>query len=319
MPGRRRSNTTLALIFLWSPLLLATILLPAARAQNSASPSASTPSASGPMAVPTTAPATGLPRGKKLILKDGTFQLVREYKVDGDRLRYYSLDSSQWEEMPASYVDWDATKKVEAEEMQRDAAIAAKARKQEAARQFETLDIDASLEAAPGIFLPPGEGLFIYSGQTILKLNQAQTDSKVSKGRVLEKVLVPIPVIPTRHNVSIDGEHAAIHTGSAEPEFYMRVADGRAPELRLIHTKIKGGSRQVEHIDTLMTDNAETAETVGMQRWQIANGVYRFTLSRALDPGEYVVAESVSTEGLSLYVWDFGVRGNAAPPAAKAK
>src|SRR5690348_18002990 len=50
-------------------------------------------------------------RGQKLVLKDGSFQLVREYEVNGDRIRYYSLDTHEWEEMPASLVDWDATKK----------------------------------------------------------------------------------------------------------------------------------------------------------------------------------------------------------------
>ncbi|MGH9648677.1 MAG: hypothetical protein ACRD4E_17890, partial [Bryobacteraceae bacterium] len=36
------------------------------------------------------APTTS--RGQKLVLKDGSFQLVREYAVQGDRVRYYSLD-----------------------------------------------------------------------------------------------------------------------------------------------------------------------------------------------------------------------------------
>src|ERR1700683_934918 len=58
------------------------------------------------------APATmrGLPRGKKLMLKDGSFQLVREYQVEGDRVRYYSVDRDGWEEVPAALVDLDKTK-----------------------------------------------------------------------------------------------------------------------------------------------------------------------------------------------------------------
>ena len=43
------------------------------------------------------------------------------------------------------------------------------------------------------------------------------------------------------------------------------------------------------------------------ERWQIANGVYRFTLSQSLEPGEYVFTEIVKGEGTNLYVWDFGV------------
>ena len=48
------------------------------------------------------------------MLKDGSFQLVREYAVQGDRVRYYSLDRSQWEEIPSDLVDWDATGKAAA-------------------------------------------------------------------------------------------------------------------------------------------------------------------------------------------------------------
>src|SRR5207245_11471319 len=42
-----------------------------------------------------------LPRGKKLMLKDGTFQLVRSYERKGDRVRYYSVERGAWDEIPA--------------------------------------------------------------------------------------------------------------------------------------------------------------------------------------------------------------------------
>src|ERR1700722_6950231 len=39
----------------------------------------------------------GSTRGKKLVLKDGTFQLVRECEKNGDRVRYFSLERGSWE------------------------------------------------------------------------------------------------------------------------------------------------------------------------------------------------------------------------------
>ena len=65
-------------------------------------------------------------------MKDGTFQIAREYKRDGDRVRYYSLERSDWEELPAALVDWDATQKAEAEQQVQDQALAQKI--QESAR-----------------------------------------------------------------------------------------------------------------------------------------------------------------------------------------
>jgi hypothetical protein len=261
-----------------------------------------------------------LPRGKKLMLKDGSFQLVREYKVDGDRVRYYSLDSSQWEEMPAALVDWDATKKAEAEEAQRDAALIAKVDTQEKALHAElTLDTDASLEAAPGVFLPPGEGLYAFDGKVVLTVAQASTVENLSKKQFLKQVLVPIPIIPTRHTVSIPGTRAHLRLKTGQPEFYMRTADGREPEMELIRAHVRKDDRQIENLDELFGETHTTRDSISMQRWAIAQGVSRFTLSQTLPPGEYVFAEIVQGQGTSLFVWDFGVDKETSPAASNPK
>jgi len=252
-------------------------------------------------------PAPGLPRGKKLMLKEGGFHLVREYEIEGDRVRYYSLERSQWEEIPVAIVDWEATRKIAGEEAERDAALVSKLKKREEAQRVEPLDIDASLEAAPGVFLPQGEGAFVFDGKAITALTQASAGSNLSKRRLVEQVVVPIKVVPALTKVSVKGPRAKIRVKSEQPEFYMRTADQREPEMELVRAKVHGDSREIEDIDVLFNQKQETRKTAPMQRWQVARGVYRFTLGEALEPGEYALVEIVRDEGMNLFVWDFGV------------
>ncbi len=313
-PICRASAGVLALVALLGLFVVTDPLVPILNAQNSASPSAAA-SSNDQSAALTATPV--LPRGKKLMLTDGSFQLVREYKVEGDRVRYYSMDSSQWEQIPATMVDWDATKKVEADEAKVDAALVAKVHKQETTRLAVPLDIDASLEVAPGVFLPPGDHLFVYDGKTVMPLPQAETDSKLSKGHFIEQVMVPIPIIPTRHSISIAGARAKFRISEGRPEFYIRVPNGSPPELVLIRAKAHGDSRHVENLDQIFGEEKEKRDSVPIQSWDIARGVYRFTLGQELASGEYAIAEMVKDEGASLYVWDFGVDRSDAPSPTK--
>src|SRR5215471_7317586 len=61
----------------------------------------------------------------KLYMKDREFHLVREYKVEADRVRYVSVDRSDWEEVPLALVD---LKRTEDETKARQAAIAEEAK-----------------------------------------------------------------------------------------------------------------------------------------------------------------------------------------------
>jgi hypothetical protein len=61
-------------------------------------------------------------------------------------------------------------------------------------------------------------------------------------------------------------------------------------------------------------------DSISIERWEVAPTVFRFTLSQALPPGEYALAE-ILPDGMNLYVWDFGVDAAAgakmAPPGKK--
>src|SRR5277367_1065705 len=301
----------LGVIFVWT-------FTSAFTKQQNSSNSAGAQSSS--TAAPPQAPAPAIPRGKKLMLKDGTFQLVREYHVEGDRVRFYSIDQRDWDEIPESLVDWDATRKMEMGDAKRSLDLVAEARKTESMRNAELIDVDASIEIAPKVFLPAGVGLFEFDGKAIHPLAPADPDIKYSMTQRVKQVLVPIPIVPTRHTVALDGERAKFRMQSTIVEFYMRTADGHEPNLELIRAKIHGSKRSLENLDQLFGQKQATGRIIlPMLRWEIAKGVYRFTVYHSLDAGEYAVAEAIESGGTNVYLWDFGVDPGAEVPKPETK
>jgi hypothetical protein len=257
-----------------------------------------------------------LPKGKKLILTDGTFQLAREYAVEGDRVRYWSVERSQWEEIPANLVDWDATHKAEAEQAGRDAELKTKIHASQVAQLTKDIDIDRSLEIKPGLFLPDAIGFYALDrDKQIREMKQSTAEIKTSAGREVERIMTGVPMIPSKKTMAIPGERASLRLNTAEPEFFMRPADEREPRFRLLRAQVKGGRRVIDSISVHFTgEEKHNATDVEIQTWTPATGVFRYTVDERLEPGEYAFVE-MTDEGVSGYVWDFGVDA----PGTKSK
>jgi len=263
-------------------------------------------------------------RGKKLVLKDGTFQLVRSYERNGERVRFFSEERGDWEEIPSAMVDWDATAKAEKATAAADDALAAKVHKQEEAQKIDTtLDVDASLQVGGGAFLPPGEGMFAVEGKSVIPIPQVGSAVKTDRKNQLKRVLSPIPIIPAKQNIELEGKRATLRINSVNPEFYLRELSTddeqesglertsrqstTGPEVELLRATVKGNKRIIESVRSMMGQEVgRENKTISIQEWEVAKRVYRFTLSEPLPPGEYALAELLPG-GLNLFVWDFGV------------
>ena len=257
-----------------------------------------------------------LPKGKKLILTDGSFQLAREYTVEGERVRYWSVERSQWEEIPTNLVNWDATHKTEAEQASHDAELKAKIHASQLAQLTKDIDVDRSLEIKPGLFLPDGIGFYALDRNKLIReMKQSEAVTKTSTGREVEKIISGVSLIPGKKTMEIPGEHAAMRLATAEPEFFMRPADSREPRFRLLRTQIKGGHRVVENISIrVWGEEKHSATDIEIQTWTPATGVFRYTVDQRLEPGEYAFVE-MTAEGINGYVWDFGIDS----PVTKSK
>jgi hypothetical protein len=270
-------------------------------------------------------------RGKKLMLKDGSFQLVRSYERKGDRVRYFSMERGDWEEIPTALVDWDATAKAERDTAKAEEALVSKIHKQEEATKIQTtLDVDASLQVATGVFLPPGEGMFAIEGKSVIPIPQVGSAVKNDRKNQIKRILSPIPIIPAKQNVEIPGGHATLRINSQNPEFYLREVQPdydkdsslerthrqgtSGPDVQLIRATVKGNKRILQSVRSMFGEEVgRESQTISIQQWEVAKTVYRYTLSQPLPPGEYALAE-ILPDGLNLFVWDFGVDG---APAAK--
>src|SRR5579863_9258429 len=175
-------------------------------------------------ALPAHSPAQDL--APRLILKDGSYQLVTKYEVTGDRVRYKSAERDEWEELPSSLVDWPATEKYEKDR-------AASAIPEASALDKET---DADREAAeshlpqvaPGLRLPDDSGIFLldnFQGQPqLLELQQAEGDiNRSAKGNIFRGALAPLA--GAKQTVELEGEHATVQAHVAVPSIYINIDD----------------------------------------------------------------------------------------------
>jgi len=242
----------------------------------------------------------------KLFLKDGSYQLVSSYEVRGDRVRYYSVERSQWEEIPKSLVDFEATKKTEEETKTQQQKSLDEAKQIEQER-YEKVE-NQGYEAAPGVRLPQEEGVYTLDGLRVVRLIQSSAEVTSDKKRAALLLALPGPFLKSRSLVVLSGPKAAVRLDQYLPVFYVQSAEGLGAKLELIKVKPGKQGRLVETVESRggIGKATELRSAVTLERAQVAPGVYKLTPTHALEPGEYALGELIQ-EKLNLELWDFGI------------
>ena len=240
----------------------------------------------------------------RLYLKDGTYQLAREYEILKDRIRYYSVERSEWEELPPELVDLDRTKK-EAAEREEAAKTDTKAQAEEDA---------AELAAIKEIERVPVEaGVYYINGEKLDTLKLAETKIVNNKRRNILKAISPVPLVAGKATVELDGETSEMKISQDRPEFYFRLA--KEERFAIIKLTPKKGARVVENLQIIPVSKEIFEEVQEVETFKKQSGDLLFKVwpVKTLDPGEYALieytplGEDSRDKSINLQVWDFSV------------
>ena len=284
---------------------------------------------------------------RRLILKDGSFQLVTKYEVKGDRVRYFSSEREEWEELPSSLVDWKATDAYERDR-------AATASSPEAVQLDKEIEHEREVqeaqlpEVSPGLRLPEDSGVFLldnFQGEAqVVELQQIEGDiNRDTRSNILRGAINPIA--GQKQVIELDRLHASVQSHVEVPSIYLNVEEGpdqpqqpqstqqsAGPEqpsvpfdrFRIVHLDLKGNKRILGDVKRQVTGKVtQEQHSVKTTITRVSGGWFKLTPAESLVPGEYAVVEMMGKEGMNLYVWDFGVNpkaaANANPWKAEAK
>jgi hypothetical protein len=234
----------------------------------------------------------------KLYLKDGSYQLVREYRTEGDRIKYYSTERGEWEEIPLDLVDLPKT---QSEVKSHEDAIREETATQAAEEKAER---DAKKEVER---VPVEQGVYLVEGESLKPIKAAEAKVVNNTRRSVLKVMSPLPIVTGKQWLEVDGLHSSNITTNPRPEFYIRLAqDERFGMVRMGEHK---GNRVIEKLTIIPVTKevVEEPDLVETFRRQVADGLFKIWPEKDLTPGEYAVVEY--TDGkVNIQTWDFAYK-----------
>jgi len=235
----------------------------------------------------------------KLYLTDGSFHLVREYQVLSDRVRFYTVERGEWEEVPLEMVD---LKRTRAEVAEREESL----KKEEKVVQEESAaEAEVRKEASK---IPQGVGVYWIDGSQTKALKLGEVVVHSNKGRMVLQKLSPIPAITGKATLEMTGAHSDTVFTDPEPEFYIQLEGTEG--FGIVKLTSKGNVRIVENITYHPLDKDllyEERTSIDYLHRQLDDGLYKLWPKDPLPPGEYAVA--MFTDGkVDIQSYDFAIK-----------
>jgi len=301
-----------------------------------------------PMDVPSPTQNPDEPTRTRLILKDGSYQLVYSYKVVGDVVQYRSAErDGQVEEIPVALVDMAATEKWKKDhepgaipaQTAQTPVISPELAKEEAARAAFTPEV------APNLHLPEEDSVLALDtfrgAQELVPMPQSASDLNKETAHAVQKGTIN-PASSPHRITDIPRERSDIQLHVPDPVFYVRINSGHDDEpvtsggTFTVNTHGASGratpsggdansSYVVERVDARadlrIVDSLRIAwlgtgrtqrDIIEMKAEVLPGGHWmKLTPLQPLDFGEYALIEILGANAVNLDVWDFGIHSDA--------
>jgi len=282
----------------------------------------------------------------RLILKDGSYQVVRKYEIVGDRVRYISVErGGDWEELPVELVDWEATHKWE-----RDHASQPKEEASPAMEEAEEIDKEVAdergelkarrPEVAQGLELPDEDGVFAldtFEGTPeVVELLPVDLALNAKNHHGLSTLN---PLAGQKASLELEGQHAKVHLHVNDPAIYLSLAGRDDAQQVASHalTVQTAGAKEVANrkhgahsltsgFAIVRADERKAVRIVGAVHVSPTGAVtqdenvipakvevlagkqwLKITPNQPLTIGEYALVEIISASDINQSVWDFRV------------
>jgi hypothetical protein len=282
---------------------------------------------------------------RRLILKDGSYQLVRKYEIVGDRVRYISNErGGDWEELPESLVDWDATRKWERDHATQVEDPSEAMKEAAALDKEETAERDEAKarrpDVAKGLELPDEDGVFaLDTFQGMPELVEMLPNELGANAKTKHGLSTLNPLAGSKATLELDGAHAKVHLHVNDPAIYLSLNARDDAEEVVSHAMMvnTGGAKEVasrKHgahsassgFAIVRVDERRAVRIVGAihmspsgvvtqdedviaTKVDVLDGKHwlKITPAQPLTIGEYALVEILSASDINQSVWDFRV------------
>jgi len=291
------------------------------------------------------ADSAAIPHRTRLILKDGSYQVVMSYRTVGDRVRFISAErGGAEEEIPSSLVDFEATRRWEKQH------TVASEDGDSGAPQASSIDPELLKEEADRAALTPevAKDLRLPELDSVLILDTyrgtpelvplAQTDGDLNRNTGHNILRATINPLSSAHQlVQIKGETSPVQLHIDSPVIYLRIGEAVAPtggtpltvdthgatsaikdgpkggsadsRYVIVRADVRTGARVIASFKVGLLGNGHVQEDVVETISEMLPGGHWMKLAprQPLEFGEYALMEIISDQSVNLGVWDFGV------------